>query len=128
MAPITVLLADDQALFREGLHTLLSIHAELQVVGEASNGEEALRLAAELRPQVVLMDVQMPVLDGLEATRRLCARYPSGERPRIIGMTANAMPDDIRECETAGMDECVVKPVAVAALIEALKRTQRRAC
>jgi DNA-binding NarL/FixJ family response regulator len=73
MNPIRVLLVDDQALFREALHTLLSVQPGIEVVGEAGNGEEALRLAAQLQPAVVLMDLQMPILDGVAATRRLKA-------------------------------------------------------
>src|SRR5688572_24520427 len=76
VSTIRVLLADDQALFREGLHTLLSLQPDLEVVGEAENGAEVLRLAAALRPDVVLMDVQMPQLDGVAATRRLRAEQP----------------------------------------------------
>ena len=68
---IRVLLVDDQALFREGLHTLLSVWPDLEVVGEAGNGQEALDAAARLKPAVVLMDLRMPVLDGVAATRRL---------------------------------------------------------
>jgi len=68
---IKILLVDDQPLFREGLRTLLSVHSDFNVVGEAGNGEEAIRLAKSLRPSVVLMDLQMPVLDGVAATRRL---------------------------------------------------------
>ena len=71
MSPIRILLVDDQSLFREGLRTLLSVQAGFDVVGEAANGEEALRLAAKLHPDVVLMDVRMPVLDGVATTRRL---------------------------------------------------------
>ena len=76
MSVIRVLLADDQALFREGLHTLLSVRADLEVVGEAANGEEAVALAASQRADVVLMDVRMPVLDGVAATRRLHTVQP----------------------------------------------------
>ncbi|MGB5058040.1 MAG: response regulator transcription factor, partial [Candidatus Promineifilaceae bacterium] len=73
---IRVLLVDDQALFREGLHTLLSVWPDLEVVGEAGNGQEALDAAARLKPDVVLMDLRMPVLDGVAATRRLLEKMP----------------------------------------------------
>ena len=73
---IRVLLVDDQALFREGLETLLSVHKDIQVVGQASNGQEAVEVAASVRPDVVLMDVRMPVLNGVRATRRLKKALP----------------------------------------------------
>ena len=69
MNPIKILLVDDQPLFREGLRTLLCVHSDFQVVGEAGDGEEAIRLARSLLASVVLMDLQMPVLDGVAATR-----------------------------------------------------------
>jgi DNA-binding NarL/FixJ family response regulator len=84
MKPITVLLADDQPLFREGLRTLLSVHSDFEVVGEAGNGEEAIRLVHSLQPSVVLMDLQMPVLDGVAATRRLHDEQPGC---RVIVLT-----------------------------------------
>jgi DNA-binding NarL/FixJ family response regulator len=71
MNEITILLVDDQPLFREGLHTLLSVQPDFKVVGEAGNGIEALSLVHSLRPAVILMDLQMPLLDGVETTRRL---------------------------------------------------------
>ena len=70
MKRIKILLVDDQPLFREGLRTLLSVHLDFEVVGEAGNGEEAIKLARSFHPLVVLMDLQMPVLDGVAATRR----------------------------------------------------------
>ena len=85
MNPIKILLVDDQPLFREGLRTLLSVHADFEVVGEAGNGEEAVRLAVSLLPSVVLMDLQMPVLDGVAATCRLHKERPDC---RVIVLTS----------------------------------------
>jgi DNA-binding NarL/FixJ family response regulator len=77
MSAIRVLIADDQALFREGLRTLLSTRPEIDVVGEAPNGEEALALVERLHPDVVLMDLRMPVMDGIVATTRIRDRWPA---------------------------------------------------
>jgi len=76
MKSIKILLVDDQPLFREGLRTLLSVQSDFEIVGVAGNGEEALSLARKLLPSVVLMDLQMPVLDGVAATRRLHQDLP----------------------------------------------------
>jgi len=75
---------------------------------------------------VVLMDVQMPELDGLDATRRICALAPAGERPRIVAMTANAMQGDREMCLAAGMDDYLTKPIRVDQLVEALNLVQPR--
>jgi len=71
---------------------------------------------------VVLMDVQMPEMDGLEATRKICGRWPVGQRPRIIAMTANAMQGDREMCLGAGMDDYLAKPIRVEDLVAALGR------
>ena len=76
MGRIRILLVDDQAMFREGLRTLLATQPDFEVVGEAANGEEALHLSTTSHPEVVLMDLRMPVLDGVAATRRLRALHP----------------------------------------------------
>src|ERR1043166_8586773 len=70
------------------------------------------------------MDVQMPELDGLDATRRICERWPAESRPRIIAMTANALPEDREACFAAGMNDYVAKPIRAEALAQARKRTK----
>src|SRR5207344_1536534 len=87
----------------------------------ALNGLEALA-ALERQPYaVVLMDVQMPELDGLDASRRICERWPAEERPRIVAMTANAMEEDREACAAAGMNDYVAKPIRPDALARALQ-------
>jgi DNA-binding NarL/FixJ family response regulator len=75
--PVRVLIADDHPVFRDGLATLLEPHPDIEVVGRAADGAEAVALAAELRPDVVVMDIQMPQVNGIEATRRVLAADPS---------------------------------------------------
>jgi len=72
------------------------------------------------------MDVQMPVMDGTEATRLIVAEYPEGERPRIIALTAGVMADEMRACQDAGMDDFLAKPIDPARLAASLARCQRR--
>jgi PAS domain S-box-containing protein len=90
----------------------------------ASNGLEVLDALEQQTYDVVLMDVQMPELDGLDASRRICERWPAEARPRIIAMTANALPEDREACFAAGMDDYVAKPIRPDELAEALKRTK----
>src|SRR5579859_4941847 len=115
---IRILLADDQALFREGLHTLLSVHAGLEVVGEAGNGEEALQIAAATQPDVILMDVQMPVLDGVAATRRLHAEQPGA---RVIMLTTFDDDEYVFEGLRAGAVGYLLKDAPSARLVEAIR-------
>jgi DNA-binding NarL/FixJ family response regulator len=117
---IRILLVDDQALFREGLRTLLSVQPGLEVVGEAGNGEEALRLAATLRPDVVLMDLHMPVLDGVAATRRLRESWPDC---RVIVLTTFDDDEYVFEGLRAGAAGYLLKDVPSDKLVEAIKAT-----
>jgi DNA-binding NarL/FixJ family response regulator len=119
---IRVLLVDDQALFREGLHTLLSVHAGLEVVGEAANGEEALQLAAARQPDVILMDVQMPVLDGVAATRRLRLEQPAC---RVILLTTFDDDEYVFEGLRAGAAGYLLKDAPSARLVEAIQAAAR---
>ena len=86
----------------------------------AGNGLEAIAAVEQSRYDVVLMDVQMPELDGLEATRRIRQRWPGDSGPRIVAMTANAMEGDREACLAAGMDDYISKPIAPEALGDAL--------
>jgi CheY-like chemotaxis protein len=92
----------------------------------AANGLEVLQALEHLHYDVVLMDVQMPEMDGLEATRRIVARWPDGQRPRIIAMTANAMQGDRETCMAAGMDDYITKPVRSDELVRSLQASHVR--
>ncbi len=119
---IRVLLVDDQALFREGLETLLSVHKDIQVVGQASNGQEAIDLATKLRPDVILMDMQMPVLNGVGATRRLKGLLPDC---RVIALTTFDDKETIFDALRAGAVGYLLKDVGSAQLAESIRRTAR---
>jgi DNA-binding NarL/FixJ family response regulator len=119
---IRVLLADDQGLFREGLRTLLSVQADVEVVGEAANGEEAVALAQEVRPDVVLMDVQMPLLDGVAATRRLQHALPAS---RVILLTTFDDDEYVFEGLRAGAVGYLLKDTPSARLLEAIRAAAR---
>ncbi len=116
--PIKTLLVDDQALFREAIHTLLALDSSVEIVGEAANGEEALRLIAEHRPQVVLMDLHMPLMCGSEATRRIRAMHPE---IRVLVLTTFDQEDDVFDALRAGASGYVLKNTPSAQLVEAIK-------
>ena len=118
--PLRVLLAEDNELNQEmALQILARFGYSADVV---SNGVDAIRAVQGLRYDVVLMDVQMPEMDGLEAARRICSGLSRSERPRLVAMTANAMAGDREECLAAGMDDYVSKPIRVPDLAAALER------
>jgi len=120
--PITILLVDDQALFREGLRTLLSIQRDFEIVGEAANGEEALLVASAKRPAVVLMDLQMPVLDGVAATRRLRSLHPEC---KVIALTTFDDDDYVFEALRAGAVGYLLKDAPSEKLVEAIRAAAR---
>jgi signal transduction histidine kinase/DNA-binding response OmpR family regulator len=122
--PLRILLAEDNVVNQKLALRLLQqmgYRADL-----ASNGIEAVESVQRQSYDVVLMDVQMPELDGLDATRQICALMPAESRPRIVAMTANAMQGDREMCIEAGMDDYLTKPIRVDRLVEALDAVQPR--
>lgn len=122
MKPIRVLLVDDQALFREGLRQILSLQPGLAVVGEAPDGAEALGQVKALAPDVVLMDLRMPVLGGVEATRRLRALHPPS---RVIVLTTFDDDEEVFEALRAGALGYLLKDAPAARLVEAIHAAAR---
>jgi DNA-binding NarL/FixJ family response regulator len=115
-----ILLADDHALIREGLRTMLSGEEGLEVVGEAHDGQQALQACRELRPDLVLMDVRMPEMDGLEATKRIKAEMP---RTSVVMVTMHESPDYLLEAVRAGAAGYVLKDASGERLLGAVRRT-----
>jgi len=115
--PIRLLLVDDQRLMREGLHTLLEMEPGLTVVGEAGNGQEALDAYTHLLPDVTLMDVRMPLMDGVEATRRLRQQWPAA---RVIILTTFDDDEYVFEGLRAGALGYLLKDVSIQELAEAI--------
>ena len=114
----TVLLVDDQALVRAGLRMILEAEPDLEVAGEAGDGEEAVRLAADLRPDVVLMDIRMPVLDGIEATERVVGLVPE---TRVVMLTTFDLDEYVVEAFRAGASGFVLKTSPPAQLVSAVR-------
>lgn len=119
---IRILLVDDQALFREGIHTLLSIQDDMEVVGEAGNGAEAVTAVADLQPDVVLMDLRMPVLDGVAATRQINEEHPQA---KVIVLTTFDNDDYVFDGLRAGAVGYLLKDVPSAKLYEAIRAAAR---
>ena len=118
--PLRILLAEDNAINQKvALRLLERLGYGADVVGD---GRQALARLDHAAYDVILMDVQMPEMDGLEASRAICARWPASERPRIIAMTAEAMQGDRDKCLAAGMDDYIVKPVTLDRLAAALAK------
>ena len=120
--PLRILLVEDNAVNQKLALRLLEqmgYRADL-----AGNGLEAIQAVGRQKYDVVLMDVQMPEMDGLEASRQICARWSRGERPHIIAMTANAMQGDRERCLEAGMDDYGSKPSRVNELVTALGKAK----
>ncbi|WP_308279606.1 response regulator transcription factor [Phycicoccus mangrovi] len=116
-APLRVLLVDDHAMVRSGFTMMLSVEDDLEVVGQAANGAEAVVVARETRPDVVLMDVQMPVLDGIEATRRIVAE----DLGRVVVLTTFDRDDYLFDALDAGASGFLLKNAEPEQLVEAVR-------
>jgi DNA-binding NarL/FixJ family response regulator len=120
---IRVLIADDHRLFAEALEAILGVDERVAVVGRAGDGQEAVTLTHELKPDVVLMDLSMPVLDGIEATREI---RRSGERTRVLVLTGSNSRDDVDRSREAGASGYVTKDRIASELVEAIVEVARR--
>lgn len=118
MKPVSVFLVDDHALVREGLRALIALQPDLELVGDAEDGAQAVETVRGLRPDVVVMDISMPKLDGAEATRRIKALAPS---VRILALTAHEEAEYVRMVLSAGATGFLLKRAAAADLIEAIR-------
>ena len=119
MTPTTVLVVDDDPLVRSALSLMLGGQQDIEVVGEAADGQEGVRLADDLRPQVVLMDVRMPRLDGLGATRELHARP---DPPRVIVLTTFDADEHVVEALASGADGFLLKDTPPAQIVDAIRK------
>ena len=119
MAPIRLLIVDNHTLFRQGLVSLLQSEPGLQVIGEAGGGEEALKLAQELQPDVVLMDVKMPGMDGVQATRRLLEVMPHA---RVLMLTVSEEEENLFAAIQAGARGYILKNADADELLQAIER------
>ena len=118
MKRIRILLVDDHALVRQGFKMILGAQADMEIVGEAGNGREAIQLAEELRPDIVVMDVAMPELNGIEATRRLVAALP---HTRVVALSMHKDSVYVRETLRAGARGYLLKDSPAGDLVTAVR-------
>ena len=119
---IDVLIADDQAMVRAGFGALLDAHEGIRAIGQAANGAEAVKLSARLDPDVILMDVRMPELDGIEATKRILGpSYPAAKVPRIIMLTTFDIDDYVYDALQAGASGFLLKDALPEDLVHAVR-------
>lgn len=118
MATIRVLIVDDVERVRQDLKTFLTLAGNIEIIGEASNGLEAVQMAKTLCPQVILMDLEMPVMDGFEAARQIKALQPAG---RVVALTIHAGDAERQRALEAGMADVVAKGAPLEVLLDSIQ-------
>jgi len=118
---IRVLLADDQKLLRHGLRMIVEEEDDLEVVGEASDGAEAVQASARLKPDVILMDIRMPDVDGVEATRQIVAANPDGDGPRVVMLTSFDLDEYVLGALRAGASGFLLKDASPESIIDGIR-------
>jgi len=122
MNPITVLLADDHNIVREGFRALLKLEADITVVGEARNGREAVELAVKYKPDIVVMDIAMPLLNGLEATRQILGLLPA---TKVIVLSAYSDDPYVQRAIAVGASGFLIKQTSAQSLARAIRETKK---
>ena len=120
---IRVLIADDHRMFAEALEAILGTDERLEVAGQAADGAEAVRLAVDLRPDVILMDIAMPIMDGLQATKQIRKQWPTA---RVLMLTGSNSKSDVDRAREAGAAGYVTKERIAAELIDAILEIAKR--
>jgi DNA-binding NarL/FixJ family response regulator len=118
-AACRILIVDDHAMVRQGFRSLLDAYPDIQVVGEAANGSDAVELTEQLKPSVVLMDINMPGMNGIDATAKIKACWPE---IIVIGLSVNASPENMDAMKTAGATLLMTKEAAVDELHGAIQQ------
>lgn len=117
--PIRVVLVEDNQVFRDGLELVLGLRSDIEIVGAAEDGTEAVKLARELRPDVILMDYRLPGMDGVEATASVLEAYPGAA---VIGLTASANVRERHALREAGAVDCLSKDDELDEIVAAIHR------
>jgi DNA-binding NarL/FixJ family response regulator len=118
MSKIRILLADDHIVVREGIRFLLESRDNIEVVGEVSNGRDAIRKAGDLKPDIVIMDISMPILNGIEATRAIMQQFP---KVKVLVLTMYEDRETVRQILRAGAAGCLIKRSAASDLFSAIE-------